>query len=193
LLLCGGAAQFAIGLVLAQAMNPRFNIAHDFLGDLGIGPTALLFNGSIAVFGGMLLAAAMFLFRSIRRRTLGVVVALTGIGALGFGLIPATDRYELVHTGAAFLAFIFGALSAIVASRVLHPPLRYVSAGLGVVSLSALALLSVWTWVSVLDRGWTEQLIVWPILLWGMAAGASFLLRRTRVHRRVMPAGPGSA
>src|SRR5437773_6179625 len=92
-----GAGQFAIGLTIAQAFHPGFNVSHDFLGDLGLGPMALPFNASIALLGLALLAASPFLFRGVRGRGLAIAVALAGIGALGFGLIPATDAEAGPH------------------------------------------------------------------------------------------------
>src|SRR5437773_2203382 len=168
-----GAGQFAIGLTIAQAFHPGFNVSHDFLGDLGLGPMALPFNASIALFGLALLAASPFLFRGVRGRGLAIAVALAGIGALGFGLIPATDADELVHTLFSFLAFTFGAVSAIVAFGILRPPLRYVSAGLGTVSLIALGLL-----VS-LDPDVAE--------ISALLASAGHRVRATLVQRRPRP------
>src|SRR5256884_9431329 len=126
-----GAGQCAIGMAIAQAFPPGFNVSDDLLGALGLGPMALPFNASIALFGLALLAASPFLFRGVRGRGLAIAVALAGIGALGFGLIPATDADELVHTLFSFLAFIFGAGSAILAFGILRPPVRYVAAGRG--------------------------------------------------------------
>jgi len=193
LLMSLGAGQFAIGLTIAQAFHPGFNVSHDFLGDLGLGPVALLFNASIALLGLALLAASPFLFRGFRGRGLAIAVAVAGVGALGFGLIPATDADELIHTVFSFLAFIFGAVSALVAFGILRPPLRYVSAGLGTVSLIALGLLVTHFIVPILDRGWAEQLIVWPILLWAVTAGGSFFARSALARDGPAPAGPRSA
>ena len=90
-----GAGQFAIGLTIAQAFHPGFNVSHDFLGDLGLGPMALPFNGSIALFGLALLAASPFLFRGVRGRGLAIAVALAGIHSR---LLPG-DRILLQAVG----------------------------------------------------------------------------------------------
>jgi hypothetical membrane protein len=193
LLMAVGAGQFAISLTVALAVHPRFSVSHDFLGDLGLGPTALLFNASISLLGLAFLAAASLLYRGLRHPGLVIAVALTGIGALGFGLIPATDADELIHTAFSFLAFIFGAVSALLAYRILQPPLRQVSAGLGTVSLVALGLLVTHFFVPILDRGWAEQLIVWPILLWAFTTGGSFIARSARAYRGAAPPGPRTA
>jgi hypothetical membrane protein len=194
LLLFAGSIGFGIGMTVAEAMFPGYNVAHDFLGDLGVGPSALVFNIAITSFGVALLTAAGLLARSFRDRFVGIALALAGIGAIGFGVVPATDAYpyRVIHTGAAFLAYAFGGLSAVLAFRVLRSPLRYVSAALGVVSLAALGLMISQTYVG-LDRGTMEQIVVWSILVWGMAAGGALLIPPSPSSRESLPAGSRSA
>ena len=62
-LLFAGSVAFAIGMTVAEATFPGYNVAHDFLGDLGVGPSALTFNASIVFLGAAFLAAAGFLAR----------------------------------------------------------------------------------------------------------------------------------
>jgi len=190
LLLFAGAAEFAIGMTAAQAMYPGYNISHEFLGDLGVGPTALLFNASIAILGLTFIAAAWLLSRRVQNRQLAIAVALAGIGALGFGLIPATEDelYVQIHTIAALLAYGGGALSAILAFRILRSPLRYVSVALGGISLVALGLLMTKIYV-LLDRGGMERAIIWPVLVWGMAAGGSLLTMPSAASKGSVGAG----
>src|SRR5205809_1923040 len=93
LLLFAGSIGFAIGMTLAEATFPGYNVAHDFLGDLGVGPSALLFNASIVFLGAAFLAAAGFLARAFRVRLLSLVVALSGIGAIVFGILHTFVDY----------------------------------------------------------------------------------------------------
>ncbi len=192
LLLFAGSIGFAIGMTLAEATFPEYNVGHDFLGDLGVGPSALLFNASIVFLGAAFLAAAGFLARAFRVRLLPIAVALAGIGAIGFGLVPAMDDnpVRMVHAGFAFLAYAGGGLSAILAFRILRPSLRYVSAALGVISLVGLGLMATQTWP--LDRGVIEQVSVWSILLWGMTTGASLLVPSSTSRKEGVPAGSRS-
>jgi len=190
LLLFAGAAEFAIGMTVAESTYPGYRISHEFLGDLGVGPTALLFNASIVFLGLAFVAAAGLLFRAIRNRPLAVAVALAGIGAVGFGLVPATENelYVQIHTVAALLAYVGGALSAILAFRIFRSPLRYVSAALGAISLVALGLLMLKIYV-LLDRGGMERAIIWPVLVWGMAAGGSLLTLPSAASKGAVGAG----
>src|SRR2546429_5639948 len=124
LLLFAGSIGFAIGMTVAEAMYPGYNVAHDFLGDLGVGPSALTFNASILFLGVAFLAAAVFLVRAFRDRLPPIAVAVTGIGAIGFALLPPTEDspVRMSHTGAALLVYAFGALFAVVEARMLCPP-----------------------------------------------------------------------
>src|SRR5256885_17208142 len=88
LLLFAGSTGFAIGMTVAEAMLPGYNVAHDFLGDLGVGPSALTFNASILFLGGAFLAAAGCLVRAFRDRLLPVALAVAGTGAVGLALMP---------------------------------------------------------------------------------------------------------
>src|SRR2546423_11408505 len=120
---CAGSIGIAIGMTLAEATFPGYNVAHEFLGDLGVGPSALLFNASIVFLGAAFLAAAGFLARAFRVRLLPIAVALAGIRAIGFGLVPAMDDnpVRMLHAGVALLAYGGCGLSAI-PSLPLPPP-----------------------------------------------------------------------
>src|SRR5438132_9242393 len=101
LLLFAGSIGFAIGMTLAEATFPGYNLAHDFLGDLGVGPSALLFNASIVFLGAAFLTAAGFLARAFRVPLLPISVALAGIRAMGFVLVPAMayNPVSLIQAG----------------------------------------------------------------------------------------------
>ena len=181
LLLLAGSAVLALGITIAETLYPAYSVSHDFLADLGGGPSALVFNSSITFFGIALIAAGVFLFRAFRDRLLAIALVLAGIGAIGFGLVPATDNLApetytnlAIHTGFALAAYLFSALAAILAGRVLRSPFGYISVALGVVSLVALGLLGTQKY-GILDRGGMERMIVWPVLLWGVAVGGSLL------------------
>ncbi len=194
LLLFAGTAEFAIGMSVAQALSPGYNMSRDFLGDLGVGPSAVAFNVAIILLGLALLAAAWFLFRAYRDWPVAVGVALTGIGAVGFGAVPAIDAYPYltIHTAFALLAYGFGALSPILALRIVRPPFGYISVALGVASLAALGLLGSDTYLG-LDRGGMERLVVWPILIWGIALGGSLFTMTSEGPKRPVLAGPPTA
>src|SRR5947208_2374769 len=70
--------------------------------------------------------------------------------------------------------FLFSALSAILAFRVLRPPLSYLSVLLGVGSLLALGLYVSKNYFD-LGNGGMERMIVYPVLAWGIGFGGYLL------------------
>ena len=58
-----------------------------------------------------------------------------GVGALGVGVFPGNTGG--IHALFAMLTFVGGGLAAIVTARVTHPPFRYLSVALGVISLGS--------------------------------------------------------
>ena len=137
-LLFVGAAQLILVMTVAEALYPGYNMATNYISDLGVGSTALLFNTSVALFGVMALLGAAF-----GRRSLGAPITLTlvlaGAGAVGVGLFPETTGAP--HLICALVTFFFGAVSAIISYRVTRRPLSYFSVVLGVIALAAIVLL----------------------------------------------------
>lgn len=169
MLLFVGIAQFAIiGLTVAESVYPGYSVSTNYISDLGVGPAALIFDPSIIVVGLVVLATAWFLYRAFRDRILSIVVALAGVGAIAVGVF--TEDFGVIHPLVSLWTFIFIALSAILATRVVRPPFQYISVILGVLSLIALGLYISKTYAG-LGPGGMERMIVWPILVWGLAFG----------------------
>src|SRR6266581_738731 len=144
LLLFVGIAQFAvIGLTVAESVYPNYSVSQNYISDLGVGPAALIFDPSI-------------------------VVALAGVGAIAVGVF--TEDFGVLHPLVSLWTFVFIALSAILAMRVVRPPFQYISVILGVLSLIALGLYISKRYAG-LGPGGMERMIVWPILVWGLAFG----------------------
>ncbi len=169
LLLFVGIAQFAIiGLTVAESVYPNYSVSQNYISDLGVGPAALIFDPSIILVGLVVLATAWFLLRAFRDRILSIVVALAGVGAIAVGVF--TEDFGVIHSLVSLWTFVFIAVSAIMAMRVVRPPFQYVTVILGVLSLIALGLYISKTYAG-LGPGGMERMIVWPILVWGLAFG----------------------
>ena len=103
-------------------------------------------------------------------------VAMIPVGAYAFcmtsGALGETLKDQLTGFALAFSAgtFIFIALSAILAMRIVRPPFQYVSILLGLLSYAALGLYVSTTYLG-LGPGGMERMIVWPVLVWGLAFG----------------------
>jgi len=173
-------AQFIFGLVVAEALYPDFSVAQNYVSDLGVGPSSLVFNSSVFLFGMLTLVGAYFLPRTVDFRSLTVLLVLMAVGAMGVGVFTSGFS-TMIHGAVSLMAFGFGALSAIVSFKVLRMPLSAVSVVLGVLTLAALALfaLGLVTTGSLttnvppasefflgLGPGGMEHMIVYPAGIW---------------------------
>src|SRR5439155_1008293 len=133
LLLFVGIAQFAIiGLTVAESVYPGYSVSQNYISDLGVGPAALIFDPSIILVGLVVLATAWFLLRAFKDRLVSIVVALGGAGAIAVGVF--TEDFGVIHSLVSLWTFIFIALSAILAMRIVRPPFQYISVLLGLLN-----------------------------------------------------------
>ena len=172
LFLFAGTTQFAIGLIIAEAVDPTYSVSLNYISDLGVRAGAPIFNGSIILLGLTILLTSWYLYRAFKDRILMIVVFIAGIGAIGVGVF--TEDFDIIHSVFSFLTFVFAALSAILAFRILRPPLSYLSILLGVASLAALGLYVSKNFLG-LGNGGMERMIVYPVLAWGIGLGGYLL------------------
>ena len=186
LLLVGG-IQFAIFLIIAEAVYPGYSISANYISDLGVwGRTsAFFFNSSIVIFGLTVMASSYFINRHFKKRIIAILVALAGTGSLGVGIFPENtflvNNIPVLHSIFALLAFLFGGVGAISFFWVTKTPFRYVSAILGVVSLTAFVLFLMTSSSGGLGigAGGMERMIVYPELLGLIGFGGYLLSDRT--------------
>lgn len=164
--------QFLLFLVITEALYPDYSVSENYISDLGVGPTALIFNLSIIVLGLLILAGTYYLHQAFKFKVLSILLVLTGIGAAGVGLFP--EDMGAIHGIFALVAFLFGGLSAIASYKVLDSPLSYFSVVLGIVALVALVLFMSGVYLG-LGVGGMERMIAHPVLLWGAGLGGSLI------------------
>ena len=162
-LLFVGSVQCLLGLVIAESLYSGYSVSENYISDLGVGTTALIFNSSVFLLGVTAVAGAYFIQRAFDSRLLFVVFTLTGVGAMGVGLFP--ENFGVIHSIASLITFLFGGLSAIMSYKLQKPPLSYISVLLGALSLVALALFGSSTYLG-LGKGGMERMIAYPTLLW---------------------------
>lgn len=131
-------AQFILGLMVAEALYSGYSVADNYISDLGVGPSAIVFNSSAFLFGLLSIIGAYFLPRTVDFRGLTVLLILMAIGAMGVGIF--TSAFTTIHGVVSLMAFGFGGLSAITSFKVMKLPLSAISVILGVMTLGALAL-----------------------------------------------------
>lgn len=167
-LLFAGAAQFVLALVIAEALYSGYSVSQNTISALGVGPSAFVFNASVALFGALAIAAAYFLKQAFGDSLLPALVALAGAGAIGVGVF--TSHAGFVHFVVSFVAFFFGALAAIAAFRIEDYPIKIFSFFLGVASLAALCLYGAQAFLG-LGPGGMERLVAYPIIIWLLGFG----------------------
>ena len=93
---------------------------------------------------------------------------------MGVGVFP--ENSPAMHEIVSDIAFIFGGLLPIAAYRLVRKPFSYLSVVMGLLSLSAMVLLSAQYSFGLgeqyflgLGPGGMERMIVYPILLWEVA------------------------
>ncbi|MBU6998563.1 MAG: DUF998 domain-containing protein [Theionarchaea archaeon] len=175
-LLFFGGLESIVFMIVAEALYPGYSIAENYISDLGVGSTAMIFNTSMVLLGAVVLIGAYFLHKTFRVMVLTIFLVLAGVGAAGVGVFP--EDMGVLHGISALLVFLFGGLSAVVSYKVQNPPLSYFSVVLGAVTLVALVLFMTGTFVG-LGPGGMERMIAYPPLLWGVAFGG-YLMGSTK-------------
>jgi len=205
-----GAVQFAILLVVSEviyttASSPHifgtgnetgyaYSVASNYISDLGanclpsgacyIPPSALLFASSVVILGLTLVICAYYLHRAFRWMPATLLVAITGLGAIGVGVFPET--MAVPHEIFSLVTFLFVGLAAIASYKLQKKPLGYLSVILGVLTIASLILAVPATWQFRLTAsssgfylglgiGGIERLVAYPAILWAISFGSHLM------------------
>ncbi len=171
-----GVSQFVVGMIVSEALYPGYSTADNYISDLGVGPSALIFNSSVFLMGLLLIIGAYFLHRAFRFSMLTVLLVLTAVGVMGVGVF--TEDFGAIHGVVSLMAFLFSGLSAIfsVLCSYVHKfplvkmPFSAFAAILGLMTLVALGLFGGGVYLG-LGVGGMERMIAYPALLWGAGFG----------------------
>jgi hypothetical membrane protein len=171
--------QFVLCLTIAEALYPGYSLSDKYVSDLGVGPSAVVFNSSVFILGLLIAFGTYFLGHDSRLKTLRLLLFVMSLGAMGVGIV--TKAFTLGHGAVSSAAFFFGGLSAIASGKVLKKPLSLVGIILGAITIGALALFSIGmvesgsisstvAYNSVfylgLGPGGMECMIIYPSLMW---------------------------
>jgi hypothetical membrane protein len=175
-----GGSQFVVGMLVTEALYPGYSISQNYISDLGVGPSAMIFNSSVFLLGLLVVASAYFVQSSFRNHLVTILLVLAGVGAMGVGVFP--ENSPVMHEIVSDIAFIFGGLLPIAAYRLVRKPFSYLSVVMGLLSLSAMVLLSAQYSFGLgeqyflgLGPGGMERMIVYPVLLWEVAFGGHLM------------------
>lgn len=185
------ATQFVLGLTIAEALYPGYSVSDNYVSDLGVGPSAIIFNSSTFLAGLLLLIGTYLLRHNSDLKTVNTLLLLSAVGLMGVGIF--TKHYRTIHGAVATMAFFFSGLTAITSFKVLKKPLSLISIILGAMTLGALALFSGGMVTSGsltsdiaydssfylgLGPGGMERMIVYPALMWLAGFGGHLLTKR---------------
>jgi len=178
LLVFVAAAQFFVGMLIAEALYPDYSISDNYISDLGATctdtgcviyqPTANIFNASVILLGLLAVIGAYLFWRASHQMVFPILLLITGVGAMGVGLLPETAG--VAHSIVSAITFVFGGVSALWSYTIVKSPFRYVSVILGAVGLIALVLYIARVTLG-LGVGGMERMIVYPELLWALGLG----------------------
>jgi hypothetical membrane protein len=187
------ATQFMLCLIIAEATYPGYSVSGNYVSDLGVGPSALVFNSSVFLLGLLILFGTYFLRHTPKFKTEDILLLLMAIAAMGVGIF--TKDFTLPHGAVSSAAFFFAGLAAIFSFQVLKKPLSIISIILGAMTLTALALFSAGMITSGsltsdiaynsnfylgLGPGGMERMTVYPALIWLTGFGAHLITKQEK-------------
>ncbi len=173
-----GAVQWLLGILLAESWYSGYSSRIDYVSDLGIGPTALIYNVSVFVLGLCMFLAAYYMMSAFESRIQSILLAISGIGAMGVGVFPLT--IQPWHSVFTLIAILFGAFAAISSYRIQDAPISYISVVLGSFSLVVSFIFFPYLGLPVgatdtflgMAKGSMERWAIYPILAWAIGHGS---------------------
>jgi len=173
-----GGIQWFLGLLAAESWYDGYSSRIDYVSDLGIGPTALIYNLSVFILGAFTVVGAFFLYRSQERKLLPALLTISGIGAMGVGVFPG--YLQPMHSISTLLAILFGAFGAIASYTYQKKPMSIIAVVLGmmsfVLSMVFIPYLGLPTGSTVtflgMAKGSLERWAIYPILAWIIGFGS---------------------
>lgn len=175
-LLAFGGVEFLMLVTVLEAIYPNYSIHANAISDLlAIGTNTSLIGEPLSfLFAMSWLVAAYYLFRGSGQRGLMVLNLLPGLG-FALAVLSPENVNVVIHSIGAVLAFIPGALAAILSYRMIKGPFRYFAVFLGALSLLGTvtefgAYKSSLVQQTLGPGGW-ERVIVYPLMLWLVGFG----------------------
>jgi hypothetical membrane protein len=197
-LIAAGSVQFILAMGVVQSRYAGYSLLTNYISDLGNTATSPLhdvFNVSIILLGVVAFVGLLLLWSAFPRsavRPVGLALLLVAsVAAILVGLFPENVNPP-VHDFVSLMVFLPGGLALAILSVSMGPStwwrdLRWVSLGLGLVTLLSLAYYApTQATNTTFDPGLIERLIVFPILIWSLAV-AALVLRRPARPRLAVP------
>ncbi len=175
-LLVLGAVQFGVVLLFSETLAPNYSSANNYVSELGIGPTALMFNASLAALGVMFLVAAYLIFKNSQAelnhaKLFSILFSLTAFAAIGTAMFPIA--IEPQHAIFSHAIFFFAGLAILSSFKFLKKPLNYGALALGIF-IAIVGLLYLTKNYLGFGVGGMERFVVYPALFGAFLLGGYF-------------------
>ena len=173
-----------MGIITAETLYPDYSTRQD-ISDLGstrppdpviLEPSATIFNSTMIITGALILIATYFVHKRYSRRVLTLPLTVFGTGVFGVGVFPG--NVVPWHGLFAMVTFVSGGITAVLSSRVVTEPFRYICLLFGGISLMVLLsaiILQERSPLMVLGFGGVERWVVYPLLMWITGFGGYLL------------------
>jgi hypothetical membrane protein len=171
--------QFVIGLFVSEGWYPGYSLSLNYVSDLGVGPSSMVFNSSVFLLGVLIAVGTYFLRHNSELVTVRRLLFLMAIATMGVGVL--TKDFTVAHGVVSSMAFFFSGLAALASAKGLEKPFSLISIALGAMTLVALGLYSLGIITSGsltsnisydssfylgLGAGGMERMVVYPVLMW---------------------------
>jgi len=168
--------QFVLGMIVSEALYSGYSISENYVSDLGVGSSSMIFNSSVFLMGSLLIIGAYFLHRAFGFTMLTVTFVLTAIGAMGVGIF--TLDAGIIHSVTALIFLLFSGLSAIFAVvcsyvhgfKLMKMPFSALAVILGLTELGGFVLFVGKIYFG-LGVGGMQRMVLYPVLIWLVGFG----------------------
>ncbi|MDE1869824.1 MAG: DUF998 domain-containing protein [Candidatus Micrarchaeota archaeon] len=174
------AIEIILFVLIAQHLYPNYSLNDNYISDLGVGGTAIIFNTAIQAFGIIILIAAYLIYKS-NRRYIALAFAISAIGAIGVGTFPETTGAP--HIISAMIVFGTIGITALGFAKVFKKPLVYYTVAVGLLSifivlLSFLNMTGHTIVIGGLGHGGVEEILFYNEIIWALVVGFCLYTKR---------------
>ena len=131
--------------------------------------------------GILVLVASFYQHKYFKKLLFNISVMLFGLGLVAIGIFPGNIRPY--HGMASMLTFISGGFCAIMSTKIVSLPFKYISALFGSIALLTffIAVFKSGWLISFIGIGGIERWVDYPIMLWVTGFGGYLMSNRNMV------------
>jgi hypothetical membrane protein len=142
------AFQFFVFELVSETLYPGYNVANNYVSDLGATciappsttscvvhqPSATIFDTTVFLLGLILLAGTFFVYHGTRKKPYFIVTVVADLAVLLVGVFPENTGW--IHAGISIILFLFIGISLILAWTIVKGSVfRYLAVAFGVLTL----------------------------------------------------------